>query len=783
MPIISFQCRIDLLNGLSVQSGGRSITRFQTHKTGALLAYLACFPEAPHTREALADLFWPDCDGEAARRNLRVAVFALRRQLEPPGAPAGSVILADRQSVRLNGETVTTDAREFEAALRSCARSSSPPERREHLEEAVDLYHGDLLPDFYEDWVESERERLRALHLGALGDLVRACADEGDVAEALRVAEHAVQANRCGEAEHRTLMQLLATLGQPATAVRRYRELERRLREELDCEPSADLRALAMQLAKAVPSPPSGDPAPGLPAPPGPAAQEASAPTGTVTFLLADLPDRARKHADPERQNALRSQFDDVFKSQIEQWGGWIVKAGRGTLAAAFQSAGSALACALAGRAALAGDSGSGSPDDCPLRLALDTGDAHWAGGHYEGVLLAHAGRLLVSGHAGQILCSDATAALLRGAAPRRVQLLDVGTFRLRGLQTPERLWQAEPAGAAPSRFPPPNASPAFAASIPPVMTRFFGREVEIERLCAILGSEKTRHVTLTGPGGSGKTRLSLEVASRLNGAFGGSVWFVPLADVSDSRHIPDAIREVLQLPSCPGIPTLDQVAAAITPQPVLLVLDNFEQLVEAGAPIVQELLRRAPTLTCLVSSRQRLGLAGEREFPVRPLSLPHAGQDPERLVQFEAAQLFRDRAQLVRPEFQVTASNAAAIARLCERLEGIPLALELAAAWARVLTPAQMLERLEQRFQFLVSRDRNANPRHRSLRAAVDWSFDLLPPDLRALLSSLSVFRGGWTLEAAEYVVAGTGLKMEDCHLLNEWSQSSDDHPDPTAL
>jgi predicted ATPase len=270
--------------------------------------------------------------------------------------------------------------------------------------------------------------------------------------------------------------------------------------------------------------------------------------------------------------------------------------------------------------------------------------------------------------------------------------------------------------------------------------------------------------VTLMGPAGTGKTRLALAVAEQLVEAWQGAVYFVPLADLTDPQRIVDAIRDAMRLPrSADGDRSeatsgAAQVVEALARHPALLVLDNFEHLVEAGAPVVQRLLERLPTLTILVTSRQRLNLAGEQEFLVSPLPPPPESIRPEELVRCPSVQLFVDRAQAVRPDFQVTAGTAAAVAALCQRLEGIPLALELAAARAGVLTPAQMVARLEQRFELLAQR-RSVDARHQSLRAALDWSYQLLPAAMQRFFAALSLFRGGFTLAAAEAVCrAGEG-------------------------
>jgi predicted ATPase/DNA-binding SARP family transcriptional activator len=296
-----------------------------------------------------------------------------------------------------------------------------------------------------------------------------------------------------------------------------------------------------------------------------------------------------------------------------------------------------------------------------------------------------------------------------------------------------------------------PGAAPQ--ALLPVQLTCFFGREEEITRLVELLASPVTRLVTLTGPGGSGKTRLAIAVAGRLQELFGEAVAFVPLADLSEAREIPDTIADTLGLSHAPDREPLGQVVEHMRDQPWLLVLDNYEHLVEEGALLVRTLLERIPTLTCLATSRQSLGLAGEQEFALLPLPTPRRSDSLEQLREHASVQLFVDRARAAHADFQLTEANAAAVGELCDRLEGLPLALELAAARAAVLTPEQMLAQLEQRFAFLVSRQRGVPARHRTLRAALDSSYQLLDPELRQFFARLSVFRGGWRLEAARSV------------------------------
>lgn len=312
-----------------------------------------------------------------------------------------------------------------------------------------------------------------------------------------------------------------------------------------------------------------------------------------------------------------------------------------------------------------------------------------------------------------------------------------------------------------------PSSPPLANRSLPLPLSGFFGREDELVALERLLCEGDARLITLTGFGGSGKTRLSLEVARRVGDRFEGGVYFVPLADLRDPAHVADAVADTLLLPRAAHRSPLDQTVEALSAgdRSTLLVLDNLEQLMETGGGVAEEyvdsLLRRVPRLTCLVTSRRRLMLDGERDFAVVPLPTPLHPGTPERLLEFASVQLFVARAQTARPDFQITPRNADAISALCSRLEGVPLALELAAGWSQTLTPTQMLAKLENRFDLLIGRRRGVPGRHATLRAAVEWSWELLPQPLQAFWARLSVFRGGWDLEAAEAVTQSPDAMM----------------------
>jgi predicted ATPase len=450
------------------------------------------------------------------------------------------------------------------------------------------------------------------------------------------------------------------------------------------------------------------------------------APSGVVTFLFTDVEGSTRRwEADADEMRIALAAHDEVLRGAIEAHGGWLFKHTGDGVCAAFASPRSAVDAAVAAQRVL----------ELPVRMGLATGEAELRDGDYFGAVLNRAARVMAAGHGGQILLADSTAGLLSG-----IDLVDLGPRRLRDLPTPIGVFQVRAAGLR-TEFPALRALDVSPGNLRPAVTSFIGRESEVADLQAAVRSH--RLVTLTGVGGVGKTRLALEVARRLVDEFPDGVWFFELAAVSDPAAVPDAVAAGLGITQQPGKSVAESVAAALEGRVRLLVFDNCEHLLDAAADLIEAILAASAATKIMATSREGLGIADERLWPVPSLDVG-AGIDSA------AVALFVERAQHVSPRFAVgDAREAAAVVEICRRLDGIPLAIELAASRMASMTAGEVRDRLDQRFRLLVG-SRRGLERHHTLRHAVAWSYDLLDDAEKALLDRCSVFAGGFDLESA---------------------------------
>jgi hypothetical protein len=437
-------------------------------------------------------------------------------------------------------------------------------------------------------------------------------------------------------------------------------------------------------------------------------------PTGTVTFLFTDIEaSTPRWESDAGVMAGDLAVHDEVLRSVIAGHGGFVFKHTGDGVCAAFGSAPEAVASAVDAQRRL----------QLPVRMGIATGAAELRGEDYFGPPLNRVARVMAAGHGGQILVAASTAALLEG-----VDLADLGEYRMQGLAGLQRVFQVRAEGLR-ARFPPLRTLEAVRGNLPVELTGFVGRTSEIAELTAIVAGN--RLVTLTGVGGVGKTRLSLQVARRLVSEFADGVWLVELAPLGDPAALPDVVAAALGITAQPGLTVLDSVVEAVAGRRVLVVLDNCEHVLDAAADLVAAVLARTSTVSVLATSREGLALSGEHLWPVPSLDVDAAGGG-------SAVELFVERAQAVRPAFSVDdETDRTAVIEICGRLDGIPLAIELAAARMVSMNPSEVLERLSDRFRLLAGARRSPG-RHQTLRHAVAWSYELLTAPERRRVGSL---------------------------------------------
>ena len=476
------------------------------------------------------------------------------------------------------------------------------------------------------------------------------------------------------------------------------------------------------------------------------------------SFLFTDIEGSTRRwESHPDEMRVALARHDALVRAAVARTGGRVFKAIGDAFCAAYPSPAKALDGALAIQRSLAAEAW-GAPGPLRVRAAIHMGDAEERDDDFFGPALNRVARLLSAGHGGQTLLSRAAADAVADALPTGVSLRDLGERRLKDLARPERIFQAA-AADLPGDFPPLRTLDARPNNLPAQATTLVGREAELAQVRALLRRDGVRLLTLSGPGGTGKTRLALQAVAEMVDEFEHGVWFTALAPIRDPALVLPAVAAALGVKDAPGIAPAETLKQYLRERRLLLVLDNFEQVLDAG-PAVAELLAASPGLKILVTSRGLLRVYGEHDFPVPPLTLPCAGKSFRECNQSEAVRLFAERARAVKPAFAVTDENAAALAALCAQLDGLPLAIELAAAQIRLFTPEAMLAELcvacggGGSLVLLSGGARNLPERQRTLRGAIAWSYDLLDDGEREVFRRLGVFSGGWDRGGAAVVL-----------------------------
>ncbi len=481
-------------------------------------------------------------------------------------------------------------------------------------------------------------------------------------------------------------------------------------------------------------------------------------PTGTVTFLFTDIEgSTALWERDQVAMATAVARHLAILRAATAAHNGALFKVVGDAVQVAFPTAPDAISAALDAQHSLVVEFPPEVDGTLRVRMALHTTAAEPRDGDYLTPGLNRLSRLLAAGHGGQVLVSLAAQELARDGLPSGASLRDLGEHPLRDLYRPERVFQLLHPDL-PAQFPPLRTLATRPNNLPLQPTPFLGREDQVARIVDLLCRDDVRLLTITGPGGVGKTRLALQAAADRLEDFPDGAWFIDLSTLSDPALVPSVVAGVLGVRG-EASDLVDRLSTVLSEQHLLVVLDNFERVIDA-TQVVSDLLAKVPGLKVLATSRTPLHAYGEREYPLGPLPLPDPAHLPSiaELSQYEAVRLFIERAQAVKPDFAVTSANAPAVAEICSRLDGLPLAIELAAAFVKILPPQALLKRLEKRLPLLTGGARTLPARQQTMRDAVAWSHDLLTADEQILFRRLAVFSGGCTLEAAEAIAASEG-------------------------
>ena len=482
-------------------------------------------------------------------------------------------------------------------------------------------------------------------------------------------------------------------------------------------------------------------------------------PEGTVTFLFTDIEGSTRLWEEqPEAMGIALARHDELLRSVLEQDAGELIKSTGDGLQAVFGSAPDAVLAALGAQRAMITEPWDARIGRLKIRIALHTGTAELREGDYYGSAMNRAARLLSAGHGEQIILSQTMQEVVRDDLPAGVNLVDLGEYRLKDLTRPERVYQLI-APDLPREFPALNSDSVQSSNLPRQATPFIGREQELQAIIELLGRDDVCLVSLTGPGGAGKTRLALQAAADLlevgDNLFANGVFFVDLAPINDPALVADTMASALGIRAPGGQTLTEALKQHFSRRSMLLVVDNFEHVMD-GSDLMAELLLAAPKLKLLVTTREALNLQEEWLYPLAGMPYPAPSQNGNAL-DYSAVQLFTERARRVRPDFALT-DEQSGVVRICQLVEGLPLAIELAAVWTKTLSSETIADEIQNNIDFLATRLRNLPPRHRSMRAAFDYSWQQLSETERTVFKRLSVFKGGFGRPAAGEI-AGASL------------------------
>ena len=753
----------EILGPLVVRGDGGEIRVAGQRRRALLVRFLVAANDlVPAPR--LAEDLWDGEPPAGAASTLQSHISLLRQALGPGrlvGRDGGYVL--DVADDELDVRRFETESRQGRHAL----AAGDPATASVLLGTALGRWHGAALADVSgADWAMAERTRLEELRSGAIETWLEARLELGEHLEVVALAEAAVAEHALREEIWGHLMLALYRSGRQSDALRAYQRLRTLLGEELGIEPSAQLVALDDAIVQQKPELEWSGAAPieqrrgsKTTAPSTAGAARPQLPSGTVSLLFTDIVGSTRFWEDhPDEMAVALARHDTLLRAAVHDGGGYVFKTVGDAICAAFATAHEALAAAVAAQRALGAEEW---PEHTSLhvRMGLHTGVCEERDGDYFGPTVNRTARLAAAAQGDQIVVSGASAGLLGASLPDGMSLLDLGEHELKDLTRPERVFQVVAPGLV-RDFDPLRSLDASARghNLPRFVSSFVGREEQLKEIPDLIRAN--RLVTLSGTGGVGKTRLALEVATELLDETADGVWVVELAPLPDSESVSRALAKLFAVREHSDRPAVEGVVRALGDRNILLVLDNCEHILDPVARIAQQILEYCPEVTILTTSREALGIAGETVVRVDPMRTPPPQVTAcEDVMEFEAVRLFVERAASHQPTFTLDGANCGAVASICRRLDGVPLALELAATRLRSLSVTDVEQRLDQRFRFLTGGSRAVLPRQRTLRAVVDWSYELLSDSDGAVLCRLSVFAGSWELSAATAVCGADDL------------------------
>jgi predicted ATPase/DNA-binding SARP family transcriptional activator len=750
-----------ILGPLAVWKDGDELALGPAKQRAVLAVLLLRANEVVPTAKVVEEL-WGEQPPLRAAKTVQVFISQLRKIL------GEGVVETRGAGYVLRAEAGTVDSERFERLLGrggSLLSSGAAAEAAAVLRDALAVWRGPALADLQdESFALHEIARLEQLRLVALTQQHEAELALGRHTEVVPELETLVREHPLREGLRRLLILALYRSGRQAEALAAYHDARARLVDELGLDPSPSLRRLEKAILLQ-------DPSLDLPAP---TRSTDDLPVGTVTFLFTDIEGSTEQLArlGTARYSELLEEHRRLLRAASAQARGHEIGTQGDAFFAVFPSATGAVQAAAQAQRELAAT---------PLqaRMGIHTGEPLLLPTGYVGLDIHRASRICSAGHGGQVLISQPTRELVEAELPAGVTLRDLGEHRLKDLTRPQRLTQLVIEGLR-NDFPRLRTLENRPTNLPIQTTPLIGRKAELAIIEEQLRSNEVRLLTLTGPGGAGKTRLGVQVAAELLDDFPHGVFFVALAPILDPDLVLPTVAQTLGIADTGAASLVDLIVAHLRHRRLLLVVDNFEHLLEAAPPLA-DLLTAAPDLKILVTSRIPLHISAEHEFAVTPLGLPDPMHppDPSSVAQYDAVALFIERARAVKHDFEVTSANAPAIAEICVRLDGLPLAIELAAARVKLLSPPALLARLERSFDVLTAGPRDKPARQQTVRATIDWSFQLLVPEEQALFAHLAVFQGGCTLAAAEAVCGPEELLARLAALIDANVLRQEEQPD----